>query len=71
MSTFPLGPQVRRGIVERALAALLNAASAGEEARGSLFTRIQECAYSLNSLPRPISCNLPALAMHMPCSMIQ
>ncbi len=30
--------------MERALAGLLNAASAGEEARGSLFTRIQECA---------------------------
>lgn len=34
--------QVRRGLVERALAGLLNAAAAGEEARGSLFTRIQE-----------------------------
>ncbi|EIE20659.1 Exo70 exocyst complex subunit [Coccomyxa subellipsoidea C-169] len=35
--------EVRRGLVEKALAGLLNAASAGEEARGSLFSRIQEC----------------------------
>ncbi|KAK9901547.1 hypothetical protein WJX75_001553 [Coccomyxa subellipsoidea] len=41
---------VRRGIVERALAALLNAASAGEEARGSLLTRIQEWVAALKLL---------------------
>ncbi len=34
--------EVRRGFVERALAGLLNAASAGEEARGSLVSRVQE-----------------------------
>jgi hypothetical protein len=34
--------QVRRGVVERALAGLLNSASAGEEARGSLVNRVQE-----------------------------
>lgn len=37
--------------MERALAGLLNAASAGEEARGSLFTRIQECAFPLSTSP--------------------
>ncbi|BDA42170.1 Exocyst complex component EXO70A1 [Coccomyxa sp. Obi] len=41
---------VRRGIVERALAGLLNAASAGEEARGSLFARIQEWVAALKML---------------------
>lgn len=60
----PLVVQVRRGIVERALAGLLNAASAGEEARGSLFTRIQECARSFflslalrDTLERPSKCH--------------
>ena len=64
MSTFPLGLQVRRGIVERALAALLNAASAGEEARGSLFTRIQECAYPLSPFQDPSA----AICQLWPCT---
>ena len=34
--------QVRRGVVEKALAGLLNAASVGEEQRGALVSRISE-----------------------------
>jgi hypothetical protein len=37
--------QVRRGVVERALSGLLNAAAAGEEAKGTLVDRIRECAH--------------------------
>ena len=36
--------QVRRGVVEKALAGLLNAASGAEEVRGALVSRIAECA---------------------------